>query len=45
MESHQDLRISSNHPPCSTTASHSESTEVQIDDVIEDYMNVVSLQV
>ncbi|VDO30225.1 unnamed protein product [Onchocerca flexuosa] len=41
-ESHQDLRISSGHPPCSTTASHSESAEVQIDDVVEDYMTVLT---
>uniref|UniRef100_A0A0R3S6F8 CCM2_C domain-containing protein n=1 Tax=Elaeophora elaphi TaxID=1147741 RepID=A0A0R3S6F8_9BILA len=41
-ESHQDLRISSSHPLCSTTASYSESAEVQIDDVIEDYMNVLT---
>ncbi|VDK65496.1 unnamed protein product [Onchocerca ochengi] len=41
-ESHQDLRISSGCPPCSTTASHSESAEVQIDDVIEDYMTVLT---
>ncbi|KAM3725546.1 Cerebral cavernous malformations 2 protein [Dirofilaria immitis] len=41
-ESHQDLRISSGHPPCSTTASHSESAEIQIDDVIEDYMVILT---
>ncbi|KAL3982471.1 hypothetical protein ACH3XW_47300 [Acanthocheilonema viteae] len=41
-ESYQDLCISSSHPPCSTAASHSESAEVQIDDVIEDYMNVLT---
>ncbi|VDO26279.1 unnamed protein product [Brugia timori] len=41
-ESHQDLRISSSHPLCSTTASRSDSTEVCIDDIIEDYMTVLT---
>ncbi|EFO19007.2 hypothetical protein LOAG_09488 [Loa loa] len=41
-ESHQDLRVSSSRHPCSTTASRSESTEVQIDDIIEDYMTVLT---
>uniref|UniRef100_A0A1I8EPC0 CCM2_C domain-containing protein n=1 Tax=Wuchereria bancrofti TaxID=6293 RepID=A0A1I8EPC0_WUCBA len=41
-ESHQDLRIGSSHPLCSTTASRSDSTEVYIDDIIEDYMTVLT---
>ncbi|VDN39412.1 unnamed protein product [Gongylonema pulchrum] len=42
--SHQDLNAGSgNYLPCSTTASFSESAEgVQIDDVIEDYMTMLS---
>ncbi|VDN00148.1 unnamed protein product [Thelazia callipaeda] len=41
-ESHQDLRISSCQPPDSTTASHSESAEIRISDVIEEYMTVLT---